>query len=58
MPSGRPSTQSKLIMKLLTDAEFLAAASDGILSAEEQQLIMMRASATVSGLRLAGRSPT
>jgi DNA helicase IV len=32
----------KLIMKLLTDAEFLAAAADGILSPEEQQLIMMR----------------
>jgi DNA helicase IV len=32
----------KLIMKLLTDAEFLATASDGILSPEEQQLIMIR----------------
>jgi DNA helicase IV len=32
----------KLIMKLVTDAEFLAAASDGILNPEEQQLIMMR----------------
>jgi DNA helicase IV len=31
----------KLIMKLLTDAEFLAAAADGILSPDEQQLIMM-----------------
>ncbi|HEX5907979.1 MAG TPA: AAA family ATPase [Propionibacteriaceae bacterium] len=31
----------KLIIKLLTDAEFLAAAADGILSPEEQQLIMM-----------------
>jgi len=31
----------KLIMRLLTDAEFLAAAAHGILSAEEQQLIMM-----------------
>ncbi|HET9303384.1 MAG TPA: hypothetical protein VFO20_11450 [Propionibacteriaceae bacterium] len=31
----------KLIIKLLTDAEFLAAAADGILSTEEQQLIMM-----------------
>jgi DNA helicase IV len=31
----------KLIMKLLTDAEFLAAAADGLLSAEEQQLIRM-----------------
>jgi DNA helicase IV len=31
----------KLIMKLLTDAKLLAAASEGILSAEEQQLIMM-----------------
>jgi DNA helicase IV len=31
----------KLIMKLLTDGEFLAAAADGILSPEEQQLIMM-----------------
>jgi DNA helicase IV len=31
----------KLIMKLLTDADFLAAAAQGILSAEEQQLIMM-----------------
>ena len=33
---------AKLIMKLLTDAEFLAAAADGQLSAEEQQLIRMR----------------
>jgi DNA helicase IV len=32
----------KLIMRLLTDAEFLAAAADGILSPEEQQLIMMK----------------
>jgi DNA helicase IV len=32
----------KLIMRLLTDADFLAAAADGILSAEEQQLIMKR----------------
>ena len=32
----------KLIMKLLSDAEFLAAAADGILSAEEQQLIMIK----------------
>jgi DNA helicase IV len=32
----------KLIMKLLTDADFLAAAAEGILSAEEQQLIMMK----------------
>jgi hypothetical protein len=32
----------KLIMRLLTDAEFLAAAADGILSAEEQQLITKR----------------
>ncbi|HTF41179.1 MAG TPA: ATP-binding domain-containing protein [Propionibacteriaceae bacterium] len=31
----------KLIMKLLTDAEFLAAAADDILSTEEQQLIMI-----------------
>jgi DNA helicase IV len=31
----------KLIMKLFTDAEFLAAAAEGILSPEEQQLIMM-----------------
>ena len=33
---------AKLIMKLLTDAEFLAATADGLLSAEEQQLIRMR----------------
>ena len=32
----------KLIMRLLTDADFLAAAADGILGAEEQQLIMKR----------------
>ncbi|HVD81330.1 MAG TPA: AAA family ATPase [Propionibacteriaceae bacterium] len=32
----------KLIMKLLTDAEFLAAAAEGILSPDEQQLIMMK----------------
>jgi AAA domain len=32
----------KLIMKLFTDAEFLGAAADGILSPDEQQLIMMR----------------
>ena len=31
----------KLIMKLLTDAEFLGAAADDILSTEEQQLIMI-----------------
>jgi DNA helicase IV len=31
----------KLITKLLTDADFLAAAAQGILSPEEQQLIMM-----------------
>jgi DNA helicase IV len=33
---------TKLIMKLLTDAGFLAAAADGIFSSEEQQLIMMK----------------
>jgi DNA helicase IV len=33
---------AKLIMKLLTDADSLAAAADGILSSEEQQLIMMK----------------
>jgi DNA helicase IV len=32
----------KLIMKLLTDAVFLAAAADDILSPEEQQLIMIK----------------
>ena len=32
---------AKLIMKLLTDAEFLAEAAEGILGPEEQQLIMM-----------------
>jgi DNA helicase IV len=32
---------AKLIMRLLTDAEFLAAAAQGILGPEEQQLIMM-----------------
>jgi DNA helicase IV len=32
----------KLIMKLLTDAEFLAAAAEDILSPEEQQLIMIK----------------
>ena len=31
----------KLIMRLLTDADFLAAAAQGILGPEEQQLIMM-----------------
>src|SRR5918993_887881 len=31
----------KLIMRLLTDAEFLRVAADGILNPEEQQLIMM-----------------
>jgi DNA helicase IV len=33
---------AKLILKLLSDAEFLAAAADGLLSADEQQLIRMR----------------
>ena len=33
---------AKLVLRLLTDAEFLAASADGILSAEEQQLILMR----------------
>jgi DNA helicase IV len=33
---------AKLIMSVLTNAEFLAAAADGILSSEEQQLIMMK----------------
>ncbi len=32
---------AKLIMRLLTDAEFLGTAADRILSSEEQQLIMM-----------------
>jgi DNA helicase IV len=32
----------KLIMRLLTDADFLATAATGILSPDEQQLIMMR----------------
>ena len=32
----------KLIMRLLTDADFLAAAADGILTIQEQQLIIMR----------------
>ncbi|MFT4164899.1 MAG: AAA family ATPase [Microlunatus sp.] len=33
---------AKLVLRLLTDAEFLAGAADGILTAEEQQLISMR----------------
>ncbi|HET9778693.1 MAG TPA: ATP-binding domain-containing protein [Propionibacteriaceae bacterium] len=33
---------AKLIMKLLSDAEFLATAADDILSPEEQQLIMIK----------------
>jgi DNA helicase IV len=33
---------TKLIMKLLSDADFLAGAADGILSSAEQQLIMMK----------------
>ena len=33
---------TKLIMRLLNDADFLRAAADGILSSAEQQLIMMR----------------
>jgi DNA helicase IV len=42
----------KLIMKLLTDAEFLAAAAEGVLSPEEQQLIMMnRPPRSVAGAR-------
>jgi DNA helicase IV len=42
----------KLIMRLLTDAEFLAAAAAGVLSPEEQQLIMMdRPPRSVSGAR-------
>jgi DNA helicase IV len=32
----------KMIMRLLTDADFLGAAADDILTAEEQQLIIMR----------------
>jgi len=42
----------KLIMKLLTDAEFLAEAAEGVLSPEEQQLIMMnRPPRSVAGAR-------
>jgi len=37
-----PLDPVKLIMRLLTDADFLQAAADGVLSSEEQQLIMMR----------------
>ena len=33
---------AKLVLRLLTDAEFLAASAEGILSPEEQQLILMR----------------
>src|SRR5215203_7151508 len=33
---------AKVILRLLTDSKFLAATADGILSAEEQQLIMKR----------------
>ncbi len=33
---------AKLVMRLLTDADFLAAAADGILSSAEQQLIMIK----------------
>ncbi len=43
---------AKLIMKLFTDAEFLAAAADGMLSPDEQQLIMMK-----KPPRSAGRCP-
>jgi DNA helicase IV len=32
----------RLVLRLLTDAEFLAAAADGVLTAAEQQLIRMR----------------
>jgi DNA helicase IV len=43
---------AKLIMKLLTDAEFLAEAAEGVLSPEEQQLIMMnRPPRSVAGAR-------
>jgi len=33
---------AKLVMRLLTDADFIAAAANGILSSAEQQLIMMK----------------
>ena len=33
---------AKLVLRLLTDADFLAASAEGILTAEEQQLILMR----------------
>ena len=48
---------AKLIMKLLSDAEFLAAAADGTLSAAEQQLIMTRRPPRSVGCRalVAGR---
>jgi DNA helicase IV len=42
---------TKLIMKLLSDAEFLAAAADGTLSAAEQQLIMTRRPRSVAAAR-------
>ena len=47
----------KLVLRLLTDADFLAAAAAGILTPEEQQLIMMVKPARRSPPR-AGRWPT
>ena len=43
---------AQLVLRLLTDAEFLAAAAEGVLTADEQQLILMRRPAA-----LAGRGP-
>ena len=48
---------AKLILRLLTDAEFLATAAAGILTTEEQQLIMMSGRPDPSA-RPDGRSPT
>jgi DNA helicase IV len=42
----------KLVLRLLTDAEFLAAAADGVLTPEEQQLILLlSAPRTVGAVR-------
>ena len=39
----------RLVLRLLTDAEFLASAADGVLTAEEQEMILMRKPARSPG---------
>ena len=48
----------RLVWRLLSDAEFLAAAADGVLDADEQALLLWAKPSQGARLAPAGRSPT